>query len=230
MRPVMLLLILINIHLLAACGRASGSDAQTGEPEPARTPRRGAPLNGGRSVSSTRGRQKENGLPERYEIIAGANLFRRLGWEETWHSPFGLVGIVQRPDGPRALITRPNEPCGLYVQVGANVGDDYTVTSIDGRSVRLTGGAIGEIELELDPSVVGARGGSLPSSEAAPQRQDETGDTRWYPVSGLSEKELILSILAHEGLTMEDMYSDPELAQKMGDKYEYLKPENAEHW
>jgi len=52
---------------------------------------------------------------------------------------------------------------------------------------------------------------------------------------GLSEEELILAIPDREGLRMADMYRDPELAEEIGGKYQYLKedgyvPDDAQHW
>ena len=173
-----------------------------------------------------KGAREEAELPERYEVIAEANLFRHLGWEEARHNPFGLVGIVQRPNGPRALITRQGRPAGLYAEVGADVGDGYTVASIGRRSVKLIGGALGEVTLALDASIAGSRGGGhdqqARSEESAP---DAVGDGRWRPVRGLSKEEVVNTILGREGFTLEEVLSNKELETRLEKKYGYLEDE-----
>ena len=171
------------------------------------------------------GRQ-EAGLPEQYQVIVEGNVFRRLGWQETKHNPFGLAGVVHRPDGPRALITRQGSPAGLYVEVGADVGDGYTVESIDGRSVKLVGGPLGEVTLGLDPGVIGSRGGGGGGPQAARKEGPEKGKgEKWYPVRGLPFMELVGTILGREGLTMQDVENDQDLANSLKKKYQYLEDE-----
>ncbi|MAF12138.1 hypothetical protein CMK11_16965 [Candidatus Poribacteria bacterium] len=187
-----------------------------------------APQERDRSEAPRRpGREREAGLPQRYRVIMHANLFRRLGWQEQHHNPFGLAGVVHRQDGAWALITKQGRPAGLYVEVGADVGDGYTVASIDGRSVKLVGGALGEVALELDGAVIGSR---AEGGRAGPQRgkQGPSGkdkDEKWYPVRGLPFMEIVQTILGREGLTMQDVENDRDLQESLKQKYQYLEDE-----
>ncbi|MBT3269730.1 hypothetical protein HN371_21475 [Candidatus Poribacteria bacterium] len=171
--------------------------------------------------------QREGGLPERYQVIMEGNLFRRLGWQEQRHNPFGLAGVVHRQDGAWALITKQGRPAGLYVEVGADVGDGYTVSAIDGRSVKLVGGTLGEVTLELDGAVIGSRsGGGRPESRPTKQGPSDKGKgEKWYPVRGLEFMELVGTILGREGLTMQDVENDRDLQQSLKKKYQYLEDE-----
>ena len=126
--------------LLTSCGRATAPSNDPVQMAVAEAPvRRSMRGRAPRPSTPQAGRPQRTEMPTGYEVIAEANLFRPLGWEEPRDNPFGLAGIVQHPDGPRALVTRPDRPAGLYVLVGADVGDGYTVAAIDGRSVTLLG-------------------------------------------------------------------------------------------
>jgi hypothetical protein len=169
--------------------------------------------------------ERDAGLPKQYEVIFQSNLFRRLGWEEPRNNPFGLAGVVHRPDGSRALITRQGRPSGMYVEVGADVGDGYSVVSIAGRSVTIAGGPLGEIDLELDQGVIGSRGGGAGSQQREQTQTKKYEAGRWYPARGLSFRDLVTEILDREGYTMQEVENDKELQQSLKGKYQYLEDE-----
>jgi hypothetical protein len=101
------------------------------------------------------------------------------------------------------------------------------VASIDGRSVKLVGGALGEVALELDGAVIGSR---AEGGRAGPQRgkQGPSGKDegeKWYPVRGLPFMEIVQTILGREGLTMQDVENDRDLQESLKKKYQYLEDE-----
>ncbi len=191
--------------------------------QPARQEARRRARDEAASPGSASGR--DGGLPEQYDVILQGNVFRRLGWEEPRHNPFGLAGVVHRPDGPRALITRQGQPNGMYVEVGADVGDGYSVVSITGRSVKIAGGPLGEIGLELDQGVIGSRGGGGESRQREDTATKKYEPGRWYPARGLSFQDLVVEILDREGYTMQEVENDRELQQSLKSKYQYLEDE-----
>jgi len=113
----------------------------------------------------------------------------------------------------------------MYVGIGADVGDGYSVVSISGRSVKVAGGPLGEIDLELDQGVIGSKGGGAESRqrEHTPAKKYEAG--RWYPARGLSFQDLVREILDREGYTMQEVENDRELQQSLKNKYQYLEDE-----
>lgn len=206
-------------------GSVAGKDPKTREDQP-KPEREQAPQERARE---NRGRPERRslGLPDEYKAIVDGNVFRKLGWQEPEkHNPFRLAGVVGRPSGARALIVKEGRAGGLYVEVGADVGDGYTVESIDGLSVKLVGGALGEVTLELDDGVVGSRGGGgeREKKDRGPAPAKDDGG-RWYPKRGLEFMQLVGEILKRENLTMQDVENDEYLQETLKSKYQYLEDE-----
>ncbi len=184
MRVVTILLMAVTCILAGACGTAADAD-----PTPNTDVARRHAIRAKRYEGNAQPRAGPHVAERQAAVVLGhhrgiaeANVFRPLGWEEPRHGPFGLAGIAPRPDGPRALITRGDRPSGLYVQVGGDVGGGYAVLSIGGRTVTLAGGALGEVTLELDPSVVGSRGAAPGRGGGPPlDTRHGAGAAAWYP-------------------------------------------------
>jgi len=107
-----------------------------------------------------------SGLPPHYASILDGNLFRRLGWSgEPKRDPFQLVGVMVSDNTRRALLS--HNGSAVYVDVGAEVGEGYTVASIERGAVELQGGALGPLNLALDRDVIGIKGAGSHNAAAA---------------------------------------------------------------
>ncbi|MEO2005865.1 MAG: hypothetical protein ABGY41_17415 [Candidatus Poribacteria bacterium] len=206
-------------------GRVAGEDPKTRVDQP-KPEREQAPQERARESGGPRERRSP-GLPDEYKVIVDGNVFRKLGWQEPEkRNPFRLAGVVGRPSGARVLIVKEGRAAGLYVEVGADVGDGYTVESIDGLSVTLAGGALGEVTLQLDPDVVGSRGGGgeRQKKDRGPAPAKDDGG-RWYPKRGMEFMQIVGEILKRENLTMQDVENDEYLQDTLRTKYQYLEDE-----
>ena len=108
-----------------------------------------------------------------YRVITEQNLFRKLGWEKPGN-PFRLVGIVSWSTGARALLTRQGSNMGVYAAAGEEIGNGWTLVSIDGHSVKIQGEEMGEqtLELDLDQSFLGSSGGGGSGRQGGQRKGD----------------------------------------------------------
>ncbi len=169
-----------------------------------------------------RGRAARGGLPERYASIIDQNLFRKLGWGgEAKRDPFQLVGVMVAGDVRRALLG--HNSSAVYAEVGNEVGEGYTVASIERGAVELTGGEQGKLSLALDTGVVAAKGGGPPKAAKArgPEKREKK-DGRWRPPKGTPGNRQFEMILEREGLTWEDVKRNPQLAGEVKESYSYV--------
>jgi hypothetical protein len=162
-------------------------------------------------------------MPQQYALILEGNLFRRLGWSgEPKRDPFQLVGVMVSKDARRALLS--HNGSAFYVEVGAEVGEGYTVASIERGAVELQGGALGTLDLVLDRDVIGVKGARSHSSAVAkaPAARVEKKDGRWRPPKGTSGDQQWEMIMEREGVTWEDIKRNPERAGEIKESYSYI--------
>ena len=165
---------------------------------------------------------RSDGLPQDYSSILERNLVRKLGWSgEPKRDPFQLVGVMVSDDTRRALLS--HNGAALYVEVGADIGEGYTVASIERGAVELQGGALGPLNLALDRDVIGIRGAKSHTSVVAKAPQARVKkDGRWRPPKGTPGDKQWEMIMEREGVTWEDIKRDPERAGEIKESYSYI--------
>ena len=124
------------------------------------------------------------------------------------------------------MIAKDGSDSGYYVRVGEDLGDGYELARIETFSVVLEGGAIPNVTLQLDTSVVGASGNARlnqPQQRLESSRGKSSGEQRWDPPAGMSREEIIQEVLRREGVLLKDVERDKSLENSLREKYKYLE-------
>lgn len=178
--------------------------------------------------------KKRGGLPSIYQSIITKNLFRPLGWTYKKPGPsFMLCGIVSSSNDTKVLLQRQGSSEGYYVGVGDTIADGYKVEEITKNSVKLKKDGGEDTVLKLSAWVprggsakpsFGSSPGGKPSAKRGGKKRSGSGERpssskKFTPPPG-GLPPMIQKILDKEGLSIQDVMSNPALQKKLRSKYE----------